>query len=72
MSTNDKGWDISVDTKWTGQIVDSAWFKDEKYAKYREAGDVKSAFWLQPNKSYVGAAWYKTKLNVSESQSLQN
>ena len=35
MTTNGKGYDVSVDTKWTGGIVDSSWYKDEKFAKYR-------------------------------------
>jgi beta-galactosidase/beta-glucuronidase len=59
MTTNGKGFEVSVDTKWTGGIVDSSWYKDEKYEKYRRPGNVKIPFWLQPVKYYAGAAWYK-------------
>ena len=59
MTTNGKGFEVSKHTKWTGGIVDSSWYYDEKYAKYREPGNVKIPFWLQPVKYYVGAAWYK-------------
>lgn len=72
MATNGKGLDIDLNTKWTGQIVDSAWFKAERYAKYREKGNIKSVFWLQPEKSYVGPAWYSVKFNIPESMNTQN
>ena len=40
MTTNGKGDNISVNTKWTAGIADSSWYFDEKYAKYREPGNV--------------------------------
>ncbi|HMH32974.1 MAG TPA: glycoside hydrolase family 2 TIM barrel-domain containing protein [Puia sp.] len=64
MTTNGKGNDITVDTKWTGNFWNSAWFKDTAYAKYREPGNIKVSFWLQPVKYYVGAAWYQKKVNI--------
>lgn len=64
MTTNGKGNDISINTKWTGGIVDSSWYHDEKYAKYREPGNVKVPFWLQPEKHYVGAAWYQKVVEI--------
>ena len=30
-----------------------------RYAPYREPGNVKVPFWLQPEKHYLGAAWYQ-------------
>ena len=59
-----KGEDVSLDTKWTGQIVDSSWYKAPEYAKYRQAGNIKVPFWLNPDKHYVGVAWYRKKVNV--------
>ena len=59
-----KGEDVSLDTKWTGQIVDSSWYKAPEYAKYRQAGNIKVPFWLNPDKHYVGVAWYQKKVNV--------
>jgi hypothetical protein len=63
---NGYGDDISVDTKWTGQIVDRSWFTDAKYEKYRQPGSVKIPFWLTPEKHYVGPAWYQKKLDIPE------
>jgi hypothetical protein len=64
MTTNGKGNEISVDTRWTGGIVDSSWYSDEKYARYREPGNVKIPFWLQPEKYYAGAAWYQKTVHI--------
>ncbi len=59
-----KGEDVSVDTKWTGQIVDNSWYTAPQYAKYRENGNVKVPFWLNPDKHYVGVAWYRKTVDV--------
>lgn len=53
------GNDISTSTKWTGDIQDSTWFRSPDYAIYREKGNVKVPFWLNPDKQYVGVAWYQ-------------
>ena len=58
------GDDISVDSKWTGRIVDRSWFTEAKYEKYRQPGSAKVPFWLTPLKSYVGAAWYQKEVDV--------
>jgi hypothetical protein len=65
MAENGKGDDISVNTKWTGGIVDKSWFTAKKYEKYRQPGNVKVPFWLNPLKSYVGAAWYQKNVVIS-------
>lgn len=64
MTTNGKGNEISISTQWTGGIVDSSWYHDERYAKYRVPGNVKVPFWLQPEKYYVGAAWYQKVVEI--------
>ena len=64
MAENDKGNDVTVHTEWTGKIVDTTWFSDEKYAKYRKEGNVKIPFWLQPEKHYIGAAWYQKEITI--------
>lgn len=66
MTSNGLGEDIRVDTKWTGGIVDSSFFKSDMYAKYRREGNVKVPFWLQPVKYYKGVAWYKKDITVPE------
>ncbi|MFK5972115.1 MAG: beta-glucuronidase, partial [Flavobacteriaceae bacterium] len=64
MAENGKGNEITVNSKWTGKIVDSTWFYDEKYAKYRKPGNVKIPYWLQPEKHYIGAAWYQKEVEI--------
>src|SRR5215203_1645387 len=53
------GEDITVETEWTGSIFDRSWFTEPRYAPYRQPGNLKVPFWLQPEKHYQGAAWYQ-------------
>ena len=64
MVENGKGNDVTVNSKWTGSIIDRSWFTEEKYARYREPGNVKIPFWLQPVKHYIGAAWYHKEVDI--------
>ena len=65
MTTNGKGDLVTAGTKWTGNFWNSTWLTDTSYAKYRQPGNVKISFWLQPVKYYAGIAWYQKKINVS-------
>ena len=58
------GDEVTVDTKWTGGIVDRSFFTDPKFARYRQPGQVKLPFWLQPDKYYAGVAWYQRDFEV--------
>jgi GH18 family chitinase len=58
------GDDVTVETKWTGQIVDPSFFTSPRYEPYRRPGNVKVPFWLQPDKHYVGPAWYERDVVV--------
>jgi hypothetical protein len=58
------GRDVSTETEWTGGIKDRSWFKADRYAPYRKPGNVKVPFWLQPEKHYVGPAWYQRTIQV--------
>jgi len=64
MVENGKGEEVSVRTKWTGQIVDQSWYTDDKYSRYRKDNNVKIPFWLQPLKHYLGAAWYQKDIII--------
>jgi hypothetical protein len=64
LTTNNIGNDISLNTPWTGEIVDSAFFLEPEYAKYRTPGNFKVPFWLQPTKYYKGAAWYQKEVDI--------
>jgi hypothetical protein len=54
----------TVETKWTGGIVDKSWFTSPDFEKYRQPGNVKVPFWLQPEHYYVGAAWYQRDVEI--------
>lgn len=64
MTSNGKGNDVDYNTPWTGQVVDSSFFLDPAYARFREPGNFKVPFWLQPVKHYVGAAWYQKTVDI--------
>ncbi|NLP09019.1 glycoside hydrolase [bacterium] len=61
------GDDITLDTPWTGSILDSAFYTHPDYALYRRAGNIKVPFWLQPGKYYCGPAWYQREVEIPES-----
>jgi len=68
IAENGKGDDISLKTKWTGNLWnDSLWYTSPKYAKYRQPGNIKVSFWLQPEKKYYGAAWYQRTIDIPKS-----
>ena len=58
------GDEVSVETRWTGDIVDKSWFTSSQYAKYRKPGNIKVPFWLQPKNYYVGVAWYQRDVAI--------
>lgn len=64
MASNGLGKDIDISTPWTGSINDESYFKNERYAKYRNSDNIKIPFWLQPVKYYKGAAWYRKEVNI--------
>ncbi len=64
MAENGKGLEVDLETDWTGSIVDSSWFKEDKYAPYRQPGNFKIPFWLKPVKHYKGVAWYRKNMRI--------
>ncbi len=58
------GDDISTNTRWMGDIVDRSWFTAPEFAAYRQPGNVKIPFWLQPEKYYAGAAWFQRDIAI--------
>ena len=55
---------VTLETKWTGGIVDRSWLDAPAYAPYRQPGHVKVPFWLQPETTYAGPAWYQREFTV--------
>jgi hypothetical protein len=60
------GEEITVQTPWVGSIFDPSYYTAESYAPYRQPGNIKIPFWLQPEHAYRGAAWYQRELTVPE------
>lgn len=61
------GDEISIETPWTGSIIDKSWFTESRYAPYRKTGNIKIPFWLQPDRYYKGAAWYQKEIQIPAS-----
>ncbi len=66
MTENGFGEDVTADTQWTGSMWNNTWRTEDRYQKYREPGNVKISFWLQPLKYYVGPAWYQREITIPE------
>ena len=64
MNTNGKGFDVDVNTPWTGNMWNRTWYESKDYEKYREKGNTKVVFWLQPDKYYTGVAWYQKEITI--------
>ena len=67
-SLQEQGYGNHVDTatKWTGRVVDKSWYNAPDYARYQKKGNAKVPFWLNPDKHYVGAAWYQKEIIIPE------
>ena len=72
MTENMKGNNVTIDTKWSASVNCKDWYESDKYAPYRKEGNVKVPYWLQPAKTYVGAAWYQKELKIPEQWSGKN
>jgi len=66
MNTNGKGFDVDVNTPWTGILGNRIWYESKDYEKYREKGNTKVVFWLQPDKYYTGVAWYQKEITIPQ------
>jgi len=64
MAENGKGYEVTLKTDWTGEIVDKSYFTDKKYEKYRQPGNIKIPFWLKPVKYFKGVAWYQKEVEL--------
>ncbi|MCF6333266.1 MAG: beta-glucuronidase, partial [Draconibacterium sp.] len=64
MVENGKGFDITLETQWTGGVRNPKWYNDPNYAPYLDPNNIRFPYWLQPDKKYTGAAWYSKKITV--------
>ncbi|MFB6135387.1 MAG: glycoside hydrolase family 2 protein [Halobacteriaceae archaeon] len=58
------GPEVGPDTDWVGRTREDA---AERYAPYRDPENFKVPHWLQPERHYVGAAWYERTASVPDS-----
>ncbi len=64
MLTNGKGNEVDTETKWTGSLYDMSYYYADRYAPYRENGNIKFPFFLTPDKEYVGNAYYRRSADI--------
>ncbi len=69
MAKSGFGFDINMETEWTGGVRNPEWFKDPNYAPFFDPDNIRFPFWLQPDKKYTGAAWYSKKITIPKSWS---
>lgn len=55
---------VTVQTPWTGTIVDRSWFTAPEFEADRQPGQIRVPFWLQPDTVYVGPAWYQREVEI--------
>ncbi len=55
---------VTVDAAWTGTIFDRAYYDSPAYAAYREPGNLKLPFWLQPETRFIGVARYERDIEI--------
>ena len=53
----------TLETKWTGSVHPEV-LQMPRYAPYREAGQFKMPFWLQPKHYFAGPAWYQRAVSI--------
>ncbi len=61
------GDEVGIETPWTGQIVDKSWYDSPLYEKFRQPVNIKVPFWLNPDRHYVGVAWYQKEIDIPAS-----
>lgn len=67
LTTNFIGDDISLETPWMGYTGRGTFESDPRYTPYRQPGNVKVPFWLQPQKYYRGKAFYQRVISIPSS-----
>lgn len=55
----------AADSPWVGNSREAEWARPE-YDGFRDDDTFKMPFWLQPERVYVGAAWYERTIDIPE------
>ncbi|MDL2355050.1 MAG: discoidin domain-containing protein [Pseudomonadota bacterium] len=59
------GDDISVSTPWVLSLYDKNWAERDDYKAYTAPGKVRVPFLSQPQRHYLGAAWYQRDIEIA-------
>jgi len=57
---------VGPETSWIGDVRRGL-LTQPKYAKYQTPANFKTPFWLQPERHYVGVAYYERKVQIPAS-----
>jgi len=55
---------ISTNTPWVLSLYDKLWFQRADYKAFAQPGNVKVPFVSQPERHYLGAAWYQRDIEI--------
>src|SRR6478609_657743 len=58
------GDEISTNTPWVLSLYDKLWFQREDYKAFATPGNVKVPFVSQPQRHYLGVAWYQRDIEI--------
>lgn len=58
------GNEISTNTPWVLSLYDKLWFQREDYKAFTAPGQVKVPFVSQPERHYLGVAWYQRDIEI--------
>ncbi|MCF6358222.1 MAG: beta-glucuronidase, partial [Draconibacterium sp.] len=72
MVENGKGFNINLQTQWTGGVKNTEWYNDPNYAPYHDPDNIRFPYWLQPDKKYTGAAWYSKTVIIPKNWDRKN
>lgn len=64
LHTQGYGFDVTSRTKWYSGNLSAVWHYLPLYEKYGVPGNIKIFDFLQPEKYYIGIAWYKRTIDV--------
>jgi len=60
------GNEITASTPWILSLYDHYWYLRDDYKAYAEPGKVKVPFLSQPQRHYLGAAWYQRDIDIPQ------
>ena len=64
LQSQEYGSPISTTTPWVLSLYDRFWYLREEYKAYTEPGKVKVPFLSQPQRHYIGAAWFQRDVQI--------